>query len=67
MVWVVTEISHTYPLNRRDTLDDFDMVLERSRLAGVKSMILTGGSLHESGEALQLAETHGSSLTHSTV
>jgi len=36
-----------------------DMVLERSRLAGVKSMIITGGSLHESKEALQLAETHG--------
>jgi len=39
--------------------DDLDMVLERSRLAGVKSMIITGGSLHESKEALHLAERYG--------
>lgn len=38
--------------------DDLDLVLERSRLAGVKSMILTGGSLHESKEALRLAKAH---------
>ena len=56
-------IHHKYPLNRCDDPDDFDMVLERSRLAGVKSMILTGGSLHESKEALHLAETHGSLFT----
>ena len=43
------------------------MVLERSRLAGVKSMILTGGSLHESKEALQLAETYGSLRTRKFV
>ena len=59
-VCVSTETLHEYPLNSCDILDDLDMVLERSRLAGVKSMILTGGSLHESREALQLAETHGS-------
>ncbi|KAK0198281.1 hypothetical protein F5146DRAFT_1018935 [Armillaria mellea] len=34
-------------------------MLERARAAGVKSMIITGGSLHESREALRLAETHG--------
>jgi len=39
--------------------DDLETVLERSRLAGVKSMIITGGSLFESKEALQLAETYG--------
>ncbi|KAK0233055.1 hypothetical protein IW262DRAFT_1444003 [Armillaria fumosa] len=39
--------------------DDFEAMLERARAAGVKSMIITGGSLHESREALRLAETHG--------
>ncbi len=34
-------------------------MLERSRAAGVKSMIITGGSLHESKEALELAKQHG--------
>jgi hypothetical protein len=34
-------------------------MLERSQKAGVKSMIITGGSLHESKEALRLAQTHG--------
>lgn len=34
-------------------------MLERSRAAGVKSMIITGGSLHESKEALELARQHG--------
>lgn len=34
-------------------------MLERSRKAGVKSMIITGGSLHESGQALKLAKEHG--------
>lgn len=49
-------------LNLYDTPDDLDLVLERSRLAGVKSMIITGGSLHESKEALELAQTHGSRI-----
>ena len=34
-------------------------MLERSRAAGVKSMIITGGSLHESKEALELARQLG--------
>ena len=34
-------------------------MLERSRAAGVKSMIITGGSLHESKEALELANQLG--------
>jgi Tat protein secretion system quality control protein TatD with DNase activity len=63
MVQIQTETPHEYPLNHCDTSDDLDMVLERSRLAGVKSMIITGGSLHESKEALQLAETYGLLLT----
>ncbi|KAF8560215.1 Mg-dependent DNase [Imleria badia] len=39
--------------------DDLDMILERSYLAGVKSMIITGGSLHESELALSLAQQKG--------
>ncbi|KAF4605054.1 hypothetical protein EYR40_003837 [Pleurotus pulmonarius] len=39
--------------------DDFEVMIERSKAAGVKSMIITGGSLQESREALQLAETSG--------
>ncbi|KAJ8475273.1 hypothetical protein ONZ45_g15671 [Pleurotus djamor] len=39
--------------------DDFDAMIERSRAAGVKTMIITGGSLRESRQALQLAETTG--------
>ncbi|EPQ60510.1 Mg-dependent DNase, partial [Gloeophyllum trabeum ATCC 11539] len=39
--------------------DDLYAVLERSRAAGVKSMIITGGSLHESREALELAKQLG--------
>jgi TatD DNase family protein len=47
-------------------LDDLPAVLERSRFAGVRSMIITGGSLHESGEALSLAKTHGKQSTYQT-
>ncbi|KDQ30965.1 hypothetical protein PLEOSDRAFT_24177, partial [Pleurotus ostreatus PC15] len=39
--------------------DDFDAMMERSKAAGVKSMIITGGSLQESREALELAEASG--------
>ena len=39
--------------------DDLEAMLERSRAAGVKSMIITGGSLHESREALHLAKQLG--------
>ena len=39
--------------------DDMEAMLERCRAAGVKSMILTGGSLHESKEALELASQLG--------
>ncbi|KIJ21910.1 hypothetical protein PAXINDRAFT_63752, partial [Paxillus involutus ATCC 200175] len=39
--------------------DDFEAMLERSRLAGVNSMIVTGISLHESEHALDLARQHG--------
>lgn len=44
--------------------DDLEAVLERSRAAGVKGMIITGGSLHESKEALKLGQEHG---FHATV
>ncbi|GJJ09887.1 hypothetical protein Clacol_004111 [Clathrus columnatus] len=36
--------------------DDFAEVMKRSQNAGVKSMIITGGSLHESREAIKLAK-----------
>ncbi|TRM66387.1 hypothetical protein BD626DRAFT_546670 [Schizophyllum amplum] len=39
--------------------DDFSAVLDRAKAAGVQSMIITGGSLHESKEALDLASKHG--------
>ncbi|KAI5124147.1 hypothetical protein M0805_000957 [Coniferiporia weirii] len=38
--------------------DDFAQVLERSKRAGVHSMIITGGSLNESENALELAKKH---------
>lgn len=40
-------------------IDDFEAMLRRSEAAGVQSMIITGGSLHESKEALELARQHG--------
>ncbi|KAJ3803420.1 Mg-dependent DNase [Lentinula aff. detonsa] len=43
--------------NKHD--DDFNLVLERARVAGVKSMIITGGSLRESQAALKVAKEHG--------
>jgi TatD DNase family protein len=39
-------------------IDDLSHVLERSRRAGVDSMIITGGSLSESKLALHLAKEH---------
>ncbi|KAF7799337.1 hypothetical protein EIP86_010569 [Pleurotus ostreatoroseus] len=39
--------------------DDLELMLERARAAGVRSLIITGGSLHESKEALSLARQHG--------
>ncbi|KDQ14435.1 hypothetical protein BOTBODRAFT_66043 [Botryobasidium botryosum FD-172 SS1] len=39
--------------------DDFDDMMKRSAAAGVKTMIITGGSLKESREALKLAEETG--------
>ncbi|KAE9408269.1 Mg-dependent DNase [Gymnopus androsaceus JB14] len=36
--------------------DDFNLMLERARAAGVKGMIITGGSLGESRKALNLAK-----------
>lgn len=38
--------------------DDFEHMLQRARLAGLKSMIVTGGSLKESKEALKVAKTY---------
>jgi hypothetical protein len=48
-------------------LDDFDLVMERARKAGVERMMITGGSLSESKEALKLAETDGKKLEHHVV
>ncbi|KLO20765.1 hypothetical protein SCHPADRAFT_918156 [Schizopora paradoxa] len=38
--------------------DDFDLVIGRSKQAGVESMIVTCGSLRESKEVLKLAKDH---------
>jgi TatD DNase family protein len=38
--------------------DDFDAVLERSKAAGVKSMIITGTSLKESRQAVEMAQKY---------
>ncbi|KAI9285363.1 putative deoxyribonuclease TATDN1-like protein [Umbelopsis sp. AD052] len=42
---------------KRAHADDFASVMERARKAGVERMIITGGSLSESIEALSLAES----------
>jgi len=44
---------------KRKHQDDFEAVLERSRNAGVKSIIITGTNLKESNKALKLAKDHG--------
>ncbi|KAF8598168.1 hypothetical protein BDV93DRAFT_609958 [Ceratobasidium sp. AG-I] len=44
---------------QRKHRDDLLDVLARAKAAGVQSAVLTGGSLHESNEALELAEQHG--------
>jgi Tat protein secretion system quality control protein TatD with DNase activity len=43
------------------SLGDLPSVLARARAAGVQTCILTGGSLSESKEALELAEKYGQS------
>ena len=53
---------YRYIAHRSISTDDFPAMLERAQAAGVKSMIITGGSLHESREALKLAQDHGASL-----
>lgn len=45
--------------------DDFGDILERSRLAGLKAQLLTGGSLSGSKEVLELANQHGQSRSSS--
>lgn len=44
-------------------VDDFEVMLERCKIAGVKSMIITGGSLSDSKEALDLANKHDLTAT----
>ncbi|KZT02417.1 uncharacterized protein LAESUDRAFT_752139 [Laetiporus sulphureus 93-53] len=48
-----------YYHGRKKHDDDLEAVLERARAAGVQSMIVTGGSLHESREALEIAKQYG--------
>ncbi|KAJ1979007.1 hypothetical protein H4R33_005825 [Dimargaris cristalligena] len=45
---------------KRSHPDDFDHVLARAQQAGVDKIIVTGGSLSESREALDLAKNHDS-------
>ncbi|KAK7695315.1 hypothetical protein QCA50_002505 [Cerrena zonata] len=47
-----------YHHGRQKHDDDLEAMLERCKVAGVRSMILTGGSLHESKEALELAKKY---------
>ncbi|KAF5374930.1 hypothetical protein D9758_000453 [Tetrapyrgos nigripes] len=47
--------------------DDFEAMLERARAAGVKSMIITGGSLHESEVAVKMAQQYGENNLFATV
>ena len=55
--WFVYERNpQSYMNNNGHFLDDMSEVMKRSRAAGVKNMIITGGSLHESREALGLAK-----------
>ncbi|KAG8716991.1 hypothetical protein FRC09_014915 [Ceratobasidium sp. 395] len=44
---------------KRKHRDDLLDVLNRAKAAGVQSAVITGGSLHESSEALELAEQVG--------
>ena len=44
-----------------EPLDDFEHMLKRARAAGVRSMIITGGRLEESKEALNVAKSHSRS------
>ncbi|KAF7967552.1 hypothetical protein HWV62_33925 [Athelia sp. TMB] len=57
-------VQRKYNLDR--IVDDFEAMLERARLAGVKSMIITGGSLRESRQALELAKKHSCHPTRSS-
>lgn len=52
-------LSLRVPTLLRKNLDDFNDVIKRSLAAGVKSVIITGGSLHESREALKFAKNLG--------
>jgi TatD DNase family protein len=50
---------HKRAMSNDENKDDFEVMLERSRAAGVKSMVITGGSLKESKQALELAKKYG--------
>eukprot|EP00743_Colponemidia_sp_Colp-15_P004262 GILK01004598.1.p1 GENE.GILK01004598.1~~GILK01004598.1.p1 ORF type:complete len:295 (+),score=47.75 GILK01004598.1:45-929(+) len=47
--------------------EDLDLVLERAFESGVSKIIITGGSLEESREALQMATSRGESRLYCTV
>ena len=63
MVTESIEVTHVsmlrYHLADLPSTDDLLDVLARAKAAGVQSAVLTGGSLHESNEALELAEQYG--------
>ncbi|KAG8862976.1 hypothetical protein FRB96_000396 [Tulasnella sp. 330] len=54
--YTVADVENAF---RKHLSDDFDAMLKRSRAAGVRNMIITGGSLKESREAVNLAKKHG--------
>lgn len=52
-------LAHSYWSLYAALPDDMQAMLERARSAGVRSMIITGGSFEESKSALGMAKEHG--------
>ncbi|KAF5356248.1 hypothetical protein D9756_003717 [Leucocoprinus leucothites] len=67
-VTVVTNTRANNPvsLERLRFIDDLEEMKKRCQAAGVKSLIITGTSLRESRNAIQLAKEHGCHPTRST-
>ncbi|KAJ2720942.1 hypothetical protein GGI07_004292 [Coemansia sp. Benny D115] len=45
---------------KRAHTDDLDQILARAKAAGVVAMMVTGGNIHESKQAIALSKEHGS-------
>lgn len=53
-------LHHTY-INRHMLIDDFELVLERAKKAGVERLIITGTNLADSKEAIEMTKQPGHS------